>query len=217
MQLELVDLSVCYGAVRALDRLSLKVESGTVAAIIGANGAGKSTILRSIAGLVKPESGAILIDGRPIDSIPAEKRTRLGIALSPEGRQLFPEMTVHDNLLTGAFTRRDRKGVAEDLSRVYRLFPQLVNRRRNAGRNLSGGEQQMVAIGRALMASPRLLLLDEPSLGLAPAVIREMADAIRLIARTGVTVILVARQYRPRTRKRAPGPLRPGRRADRRP
>ncbi|MGV0878918.1 ABC transporter ATP-binding protein [Martelella sp. FLE1502] len=191
MRLELDDISVCYGAIKAVREVSLTVESGGVAAILGANGAGKSTIMRAITGLVPLTGGRIVLDGRDISTLPSEQRVRAGVALSPEGRRLFPDMTVHDNLMAGAYLRRDKPAVRRDLDRVHGLFPRLTERSQSLGRNLSGGEQQMVAIGRALMAAPRLLLLDEPSLGLAPAVIHIMAGAIRKIAETGVTVLLV--------------------------
>lgn len=191
MQLELRSVSVNYGAIEAVRDVSLTVESGTVAAILGANGAGKSTLMRAITGLVPLVQGDIIIDDRSITHLPTEQRIRTGIALSPEGRRLFPEMTVQDNLMSGAFLRHDAGGVRTDLEMVYTLFPRLTERQQSLGRNLSGGEQQMVAIGRALMAAPKLLLLDEPSLGLAPAVIHIMAGAIRKIAETGVTVLLV--------------------------
>lgn len=191
MRLELESISIHYGAIEAVRDVSIDVASGSVAAIIGANGAGKSTIMRGVVGLVPLSKGEIRIDGRTITSLPTEQRTRSGIALSPEGRRLFPEMTVHDNLLSGAFLRRDQAAIRHDLDMVYALFPRLTERRQNLGRSLSGGEQQMVAIGRALMAAPKLLLLDEPSLGLAPAVIHMMASSIRKIAQTGVTVLLV--------------------------
>ncbi|MGI6856116.1 ABC transporter ATP-binding protein [Mesorhizobium sp. 1B3] len=191
MRLELDNVSIHYGAIHAVRDVSIDVASGSVAAIIGANGAGKSTIMRGIVGLVPLSKGEIRIDGRVITNLPTEQRTRSGIALSPEGRKLFSEMTVHDNLLSGAYLRRDARAIRDDLDMVYALFPRLTERRQSLGRNLSGGEQQMVAIGRALMAAPKLLLLDEPSLGLAPAVIHMMAGAIRKIALTGVTVLLV--------------------------
>ena len=191
MQLELRNVSVRYGAIQAVSDVSLTVESGTVAAILGANGAGKSTLMRAITGLVPLAGGDILIDDHSIGSQPTEQRIRAGIALSPEGRRLFPEMTVQDNLISGAYLRRDKSAVRADLEMVHGLFPRLTERQQSLGRNLSGGEQQMVAIGRALMAAPKLLLLDEPSLGLAPAVIHIMAGAIRKIAETGVTVLLV--------------------------
>jgi ABC-type branched-subunit amino acid transport system ATPase component len=196
MQLELQDVSVRYGAVHALDRVGLTVPSGSTAAIIGANGAGKSTLLRAVTGLVPLAGGRIVVDGEDVGGRQTEQRVRLGIALSPEGRRLFPEMTVAENLLAGAYARRDRGAVPADLEQVYALFPRLRERRGNLGRNLSGGEQQMCAIGRALMAAPRLLLLDEPSLGLAPAVVADMARAIRAIAATGVTVVLVEQNAR---------------------
>ncbi len=191
MRLELRNVSVRYGAIQAVRDVSLAVESGTVAAILGANGAGKSTLMRAITGLVPLAAGDILIDDRSIGNLPTEQRIRAGIALSPEGRRLFPEMTVQDNLMSGAYLRQDPRGVRADLEMVHALFPRLTERQHSLGRNLSGGEQQMVAIGRALMAAPKLLLLDEPSLGLAPAVIHIMAGAIRKIAETGVTVLLV--------------------------
>lgn len=191
MRLELDHISIHYGAIQAVREVSIDVASGSVAAIIGANGAGKSTIMRGIVGLAPLSSGEIRIDGRAITTMPTEQRTRNGIAISPEGRKLFAEMTVHDNLLSGAYLRRDQRAIREDLNMVYALFPRMMERRQSLGRNLSGGEQQMAAIGRALMAKPKLLLLDEPSLGLAPAVIHTMAGAIRKIAQTGVTVLLV--------------------------
>ncbi|MFV0243613.1 MAG: ABC transporter ATP-binding protein [Qingshengfaniella sp.] len=191
MRLELDDILVRYGAIQAVRGVSLTVESGSVAAILGANGAGKSTIMGAITGLVPLAGGRIVLDGRDISALPSEQRVRAGVALSPEGRRLFPDMTVHDNLMSGAYLRRDKLAVRRDLDMVHGLFPRLTEREQSLGRNLSGGEQQMVAIGRALMAAPRLLLLDEPSLGLAPAVIHIMAGAIRKIAETGVTVLLV--------------------------
>ena len=191
MQLELSNVSVRYGAIQAVRDVSLAVESGAVAAILGANGAGKSTLMRAITGLVPLVGGDILVDGHSISKLPTEQRIRAGIAISPEGRRLFAEMTVQDNLMSGAYLRRDPREVRADLEKVYMLFPRLTERQHSLGRNLSGGEQQMVAIGRALMAAPKLLLLDEPSLGLAPAVIHIMAGAIRRIAETGVTVLLV--------------------------
>jgi ABC-type branched-subunit amino acid transport system ATPase component len=147
--------------------------------------------MRAITGLVPLAGGEILVDGRSIGNLPTEQRIRAGVALSPEGRRLFPEMTVQDNLMSGAYLRQDARAVRADLDMVHALFPRLTERQHSLGRNLSGGEQQMVAIGRALMAAPKLLLLDEPSLGLAPAVIHIMAGAIRKIAETGVTVLLV--------------------------
>lgn len=191
MQLELRKISVRYGVIEAVKSVSLTVESGSVAAIIGANGAGKSTIMKAITGLVPLASGEIFLGDQPISTLPSEARVRAGLSLSPEGRRLFGDMTVKDNLMSGAFLRRDKAAVKADLEKVYGLFPRLTQRVGSLGRNLSGGEQQMVAIGRAMMAAPKVLLLDEPSLGLAPGVIHIMAGAIRQIAQTGVTVLLV--------------------------
>jgi len=196
MRLELSDVSVRYGGITALDHVNIMVPSGSVAAIIGANGAGKSTLLRAVMGLVPLSSGTISVAGRLLNDVPTEKRVALGMALSPEGRRLFPAMSVHDNLLAGAYGRRDRRAVAGDLDSVYALFSHLDRRRRSLAGSLSGGEQQMCAIGRALMSRPSLLLLDEPSLGLAPAVVHDMARAIRHVAQTAVTVVLVEQNAR---------------------
>lgn len=194
--LEIKDLSVSYGAVRALDKVSFAVEEASVCAVIGANGAGKSTLMKAISGLVPVASGEILMEGQPIQNLSAERRVNLGIALSPEGRRLFPELTVRENLLMGAYLRRDQADVTVDLERIYAYFPRLLEREQSQGRHLSGGEQQMCAIGRALMSRPRLLLLDEPSLGLAPAVTLEVARAIRQISQDGTTIVLVEQNAR---------------------
>ena len=194
--LEIEGLSVSYGAVRALEDVSFSVERASVCAVVGANGAGKSTLMKAISGLVPVAAGEIRLDGRPIQSLSAERRVALGIALSPEGRRLFPELTVRENLLMGAYLRKDRAGIAEDLERVYAYFPRLREREQSQGRHLSGGEQQMCAIGRGLMSRPRLLLLDEPSLGLAPAVTLEVARAIRQISADGTTIVLVEQNAR---------------------
>lgn len=194
--LEIEGLSVSYGAVRALEDVSFSVERASVCAVVGANGAGKSTLMKAISGLVPVAAGEIRLDGRPIQSLSAERRVVLGIALSPEGRRLFPELTVRENLLMGAYLRKDRAGIAEDLERVYAYFPRLREREQSQGRHLSGGEQQMCAIGRGLMSRPRLLLLDEPSLGLAPAVTLEVARAIRQISADGTTIVLVEQNAR---------------------
>jgi branched-chain amino acid transport system ATP-binding protein len=185
------NLSVSYGAIQALEDISLHIKANSVTAIVGVNGAGKSTLLNTIVGLVSPSAGVITMDGEAITHLAPEKRAALGIAFSPEGRKLFPDMNVHDNLLIGAYRRKDKQGIRDDLVRMYTLFPSLKKRQHSLARNLSGGEQQMCAIGRALMARPRLLLLDEPSLGLAPVVIKDMAGAITEIAQQGVTIILV--------------------------
>ncbi|QII87626.1 ABC transporter ATP-binding protein [Bordetella hinzii] len=194
--LEVDRLSVNYGAVRALDDVSLAVQAGGVCAVIGANGAGKSTLMNALIGLVPVRGGRIRLQGQAIESLGTEQRVALGLALSPEGRRLFPELTVRENLVMGAYLRHDRAGIQADIARVYEYFPRLKERERSLGRHLSGGEQQMCAIGRALMSRPRLLLLDEPSLGLAPAVTLEVARAIRQISQDGTTIILVEQNAR---------------------
>lgn len=194
--LKLSNVSVSYGPVAALRDVSFSVEAGTVCAVVGANGAGKSTLMKAICGLVPVQAGNLSFDGESITSFPAERRVALGIALSPEGRRLFPELTVRENLLMGAYLRKDMPQIREDIERVYGYFPRLRERASSQGRHLSGGEQQMCAIGRALMSRPRLLLLDEPSLGLAPAVTLEVAKAVRLISSTGTTIVLVEQNAR---------------------
>ncbi|MFT4115259.1 ABC transporter ATP-binding protein [Bradyrhizobium sp.] len=186
-----------YGSVPAVSEVNLVVASGSIATIIGANGAGKSSLLRAIMGLVPLADGQITADGQSIAGLSTEKRVGAGIALSPEGRRLFGDMSVQDNLRAGAYLRRGKENwLGYDLDAIYELFPHLARRRHSLGRTLSGGEQQMCAIGRALMSSPRLLLLDEPSLGLAPLVVREVAKAIGEVAKAGVTVILVEQNSR---------------------
>jgi ABC-type branched-subunit amino acid transport system ATPase component len=194
--LELSNVSVSYGPVAALRDISFSVDAGTVCAVVGANGAGKSTLMKAICGLVPVQAGDVSLDGETITDFPAERRVALGIALSPEGRRLFPELTVRENLLMGAYLRKDMPEICEDIERVYGYFPRLRERASSQGRHLSGGEQQMCAIGRALMSRPRLLLLDEPSLGLAPAMTLEVAKAVRLISGTGTTIVLVEQNAR---------------------
>jgi branched-chain amino acid transport system ATP-binding protein len=190
--LELDGLRVAYGAVAVLHDVSLAVEAGEIVALIGANGAGKSTTLKAISGLLRPQAGAVRFEGRDLGGQPPETIARLGIAHVPEGRRIFPGLTVGENLLVGAAARRAAAGPIEaDLEAVYRLFPRLAERRGQRGWSLSGGEQQMLALGRGLMARPRLLLLDEPSLGLAPRLVREMFDTIQAINAAGTTVLLV--------------------------
>ena len=198
MLLEVAGLSVTYGAVQALREVSVSIAAGAVTTVIGANGAGKSTLLNAIAGLVPVGDGQILLEGQEIARLPAEERVGLGITLSPEGRRLSPDMTVHENLLVGAYgrARGRRDHIQRDLDRIYALFGGLARRRGSLGRLLSGGEQQMCAIGRALMAEPRILLLDEPTLGLAPVVVKELARAIREIHADGTTVVLVEQNSR---------------------
>jgi branched-chain amino acid transport system ATP-binding protein len=191
MLLELEDITVRYGRIEALHGLTLRVDEGEVVALIGANGAGKTTTMRAISGLNPLASGKIRFDGKDISTMRADLRVPLGICQSPEGRGIFPGMTVLENLDMGAFTRRDTAEVAKDLDRVLGLFPRLGERRKQAGGTLSGGEQQMLAVGRALMSRPRLLLLDEPSMGLAPMIIKQIFDIITEINQQGTTVLLV--------------------------
>jgi len=180
-----------YGAIQALKGVSLEVPEGSIVTLLGANGAGKSTTLKSISGLVPPVRGTVAFSGRRIDGLPSEKIVRLGISHVPEGRELFPELTVLENLKMGAYTRTDRRAVGRSLERVQAHFPILAERRLQLAGTLSGGEQQMLAIGRALMAEPRLMLLDEPSLGLAPMLVEEIFRIIREIHDHGTTVLLV--------------------------
>jgi len=184
-------LSVHYGAIQALHGVSIAVEPGEIVTLIGANGAGKSTTLRAISGLVKPSGGAIAFDGRTLAGLAPHKILRLGLAQVPEGRGIFPNLTVDENLDLGAFVRTNRKDVADDRVRVFELFPRLKERLDQRAGTLSGGEQQMLAIGRALLARPRLLLLDEPSLGLAPQLVQTIFKIIREINATGTTIFLV--------------------------
>ena len=191
MLLELDQVSVSYNKVRALRGVSIGVPAGGIVTIIGANGAGKSTTLRSISGLARLDSGSIRVGGERIDRLPAYRVAELGIGHVPEGRRVFPELTVAENLRTGAFTRRDAAGVESDLDMVYERFPRLAERRWQNARTLSGGEQQMLAIGRALMLRPRVLLLDEPSMGLAPVIVEEILHILENIRETGTPIVLV--------------------------
>jgi branched-chain amino acid transport system ATP-binding protein len=192
--LELLDLKVAYGGVEALHGLSLKVEEGELVTILGANGAGKSTTLMAVSGLVRPKAGSILFKNERLDTLRSHEVVQRGVTQAPEGRRVFGPMTVDENLRLGAFTRR--KGVDASLGKVYKLFPRLDERRNQMAGTLSGGEQQMLAIGRALMAEPTLLLLDEPSLGLAPLLVKTIFQAIRDINKSGVTVVLVEQNAR---------------------
>ena len=189
--LEVRDLVVQYGAVQALKGVSLHAEAGEIVTLIGANGAGKTTLLRTLSGLLPVRSGDIRYDGKSLLRVPAHEIVGLGIAQSPEGRMVFANLSVEDNLELGAYRRKDRAAIRADRDAVYQQFPRLLERRRQSAGTLSGGEQQMLAIGRALMARPRLLLLDEPSLGLAPLLVREIFRTIRDINLGGVTVLLV--------------------------
>ncbi|HEY8657030.1 MAG TPA: ABC transporter ATP-binding protein [Candidatus Limnocylindria bacterium] len=189
--LELSGVDAFYGRVQALREVSVTVEQGEVVALIGSNGAGKTTTLRTISGLSHPPRGSIIFDGKDISATPAHEIVRLGICQSPEGRRLFPRMQVLDNLRMGAYTRKDAAGIAADLGRVYELFPRLKERSTQLAGTLSGGEQQMLAIGRALMARPKMLLLDEPSLGLAPILVETIFKIIVEINGQGTPVLLV--------------------------
>ncbi len=189
--LEVRDLHVAYGAIQALHGVSLDVVAGQIVTLIGCNGAGKSTTLRTISGLLRPASGSIRFDGRPLVGLPADRIVKLGVAQAPEGRGIFGNLTVDENLEMGAYARHDRAGIDADRERALTLFPRLRERlRQNAG-TLSGGEQQMLAIARALLARPRLLLLDEPSLGLAPQIVQVIFRIIREINQSGTTILLV--------------------------
>ncbi len=194
MMLELKKVSTYYGNIQAVRDIDLRVEEGEIITLIGANGAGKTTTLMSISGIVPPKRGEILFRGRPIHGLSPDRIVALGICQVPEGRHIFPDLTVAENLDMGAFLRRDRKEVARDLEYVYSLFPILRERRNQPGGNLSGGEQQMLAISRALMARPQLLLLDEPSMGLAPLVTRQIFEIIRQINREQNTTIFLVEQ-----------------------
>jgi branched-chain amino acid transport system ATP-binding protein len=191
MLLEVKNITVHYGKSLAVEDISLEVAEGSIVSIIGANGAGKSTILKALSGLVPLTSGEIWFSGQRIDGRSTTDIVKLGIVQIPEGRWLFPYLTVLVNLKMGASLRKDKEGVNKDLEEVYRLFPRLHERRNQKAGTLSGGEQQMLAIGRGLMASPRLLLMDEPSLGLAPIVIEELGEVIKSINQAGVSVLLV--------------------------
>ena len=188
--LEIKDMHVSYGGIQALRGVSLTVPEGKIVTLIGANGAGKSTLMRTISGLVKAQSGSILWNGQEILTKPIDQIVAGGIAMSPEGRRVFADLTVVENLKIGAYLRRDKAGIQQDLEWVYSLFPRLKERSWQSAGTLSGGEQQMLAVGRALMSKPKLLMLDEPSLGLAPIVVREIFDIIRTVNQQGITVLL---------------------------
>jgi branched-chain amino acid transport system ATP-binding protein len=189
--LQVRDLRVCYGRVPAVHQVSLSLGAGEILAVVGGNGAGKTTLLRAIAGLTKVAAGTIELEGRPIQDLPPHARVPLGLALVPEGRHLFPRLTVERNLELGAFTRRDRREVAASTEMVLETFPILRDRRSQLAGTLSGGEQQMLAIARGLMSRPRLLLLDEPSWGVAPIIVSRIFETIQAINRSGVAVLLV--------------------------
>jgi branched-chain amino acid transport system ATP-binding protein len=191
MLLEIEGAGVSYGKVTALREVSMRVPEGSVVTIIGGNGAGKTTTLRAISGLARLARGEIRFEGQAISGLPPDRIVARGIAHVPEGRRVFPDLTVEENLRTGAFLRRDRAGIESDLEEIFERFPRLRERRSQYARTMSGGEQQMLAIGRALMQRPRLLLMDEPSMGLAPVIVEEIARIVEEINAEGVTVVLV--------------------------
>ncbi|HKO93825.1 MAG TPA: ABC transporter ATP-binding protein, partial [Polyangiaceae bacterium] len=194
--LQVEDLSVSYGGIRAVKGISLRVEAGQIVALIGANGAGKTSTLKALVGLVGSAGGRVQVFGRDVLGTPTHQIVAQGVTLVPEGRAIFSGMSVRENLELGSILKRDRQGIEERLARVLQLFPRLGERLAQAGGTLSGGEQQMLAIGRALMSDPRLLLLDEPSLGLAPKLVRQIFDAIIEIAKGGLTILLVEQNTR---------------------
>ncbi|MEU1225876.1 ABC transporter ATP-binding protein [Streptomyces sp. NPDC005828] len=189
--LEVEDLRVAYGKIEAVKGISFSVEAGQVVALIGTNGAGKTTTLRTLSGLLKPASGRITFDGQSLSSIPAHKVVSLGLAHSPEGRHIFPRLTIEENLQLGAFLRKDKDGIDQDIQKSYDLFPILGERRKQAAGTLSGGEQQMLAMGRALMSRPKLLMLDEPSMGLSPIMMQKIMETIATLKSEGMTILLI--------------------------
>ncbi len=191
MLLKVENLHVAYGAIRALQGISFHVNEGEIVTLIGANGAGKSTTLRTISGLLRPIQGEIIFDGRDITHVSPERIVRMGISQVPEGRQIFAGLTVQENLEMGAYTRKDKNEVQESMERVFASFPRLKERLKQVGGTLSGGEQQMLAMGRGLMSKPRLLLLDEPSMGLAPILVEEIFEIIKTINAQGTSILLV--------------------------
>ena len=189
--LEVDNLRVAYGKIEAVKGITFTVEAGQVVTLIGTNGAGKTTTLRTLSGLLKPLAGTIRFDGRPLTGVPAHKIVALGLAHSPEGRHIFPRLTIAENLQLGAFLRKDTDSIRKDTQRVYELFPILGERARQAAGTLSGGEQQMLAMGRALMSRPKLLMLDEPSMGLSPIMMQKIMETIAELKASGTTILLV--------------------------
>ncbi|MFH8785626.1 ABC transporter ATP-binding protein [Streptomyces roseoverticillatus] len=189
--LEVKNLRVAYGKIEAVKDISFSVEAGQIVTLIGTNGAGKTTTLRTLSGLLKPLAGTIRFDGRPLIGVPAHRIVALGLAHSPEGRHIFPRLTIAENLQLGAFLRKDGEGITKDIQRVYDLFPILGERARQAAGTLSGGEQQMLAMGRALMSRPKLLMLDEPSMGLSPIMMQRIMATITELKTSGTTILLV--------------------------
>ena len=189
--LEVRDLQVYYGMIHAIKGISFDVNQGEVIALIGANGAGKTTTLHTITGLLAPKSGSVLFEGKDITKVPAHKIISMGMAHVPEGRRVFAELSVYENLKMGAYTRKDKKEIEESLANVYKRFPRLEERKNQMAGTLSGGEQQMLAMGRALMSKPKIILMDEPSMGLSPIFVNEIFDIIRAVSESGTTVLLV--------------------------
>ena len=189
--LEVKDLQVYYGVIQALKGISFHVNQGEVIALIGANGAGKTTTLQTLTGILSPKSGSIVFEGKDLTRTPAPKIGEIGMAHVPEGRRVFADMSVYENLLLGAYTRKDKAEIAESLASVYKRFPRLEERKGQRAGTLSGGEQQMLAMGRALMSRPRIILMDEPSMGLSPIFVNEIFDIIREVSESGTTVLLV--------------------------
>ena len=189
--LEVKDLQVYYGVIQALKGISFHVNQGEVIALIGANGAGKTTTLQTLTGILSPKSGSIVFEGKDLTRTPAHKIVEMGMAHVPEGRRVFADMSVYENLLLGAYTRKDKAEIAESLASVYKRFPRLEERKGQRAGTLSGGEQQMLAMGRSLMSRPRIILMDEPSMGLSPIFVNEIFDIIREVSESGTTVLLV--------------------------
>ena len=189
--LEIKDLEVYYGVIQAIKGISFEVNQGEVIALIGANGAGKTTTLHTITGLISPKKGSVVFEGKDITKVPAHKIVSMGMAHVPEGRRVFAELSVYENLKMGAYTRSDKNEIEESLANVYKRFPRLEERRNQMAGTLSGGEQQMLAMGRALMSRPKIILMDEPSMGLSPILVNEIFDIIRSVSESGTTVLLV--------------------------
>lgn len=189
--LEVKDLEVYYGMIQAIKGVSFEVNQGEVIALIGANGAGKTTILHTITGLLAPKKGSVLFEGKDITKIPAHKIVSLGMAHVPEGRRVFADLSVYENLKMGAYTRKDKEEIEKSLDRIYERFPRLKERKNQLAGTLSGGEQQMLAMGRALMSQPKIILMDEPSMGLSPILVNEIFDIIQEVSKSGTTVLLV--------------------------
>ncbi|UQX00667.1 ABC transporter ATP-binding protein [Streptomyces sp. RerS4] len=189
--LKVEDLKVAYGKIEAVKGISFEVNEGEIVCLVGTNGAGKTTTLRTLSGLLKPTAGNITFDGKPLAGVPAHKIVSMKLAHSPEGRHIFPRLTIAENLQLGAFLRSDKEGIEKDIQRAYDLFPILGERRKQAAGTLSGGEQQMLAMGRALMCQPKLLMLDEPSMGLSPLMMQKIMSTIAELKSTGMTILLV--------------------------